>query len=265
MASNTPINEGPEEVPVATIEHQHSTVEQFLEDHKNAVIIGFVAIMLGTIGWATVTYINQKKHSEASQAFTSATTVEDLSRVADEQKGSVSGGSARLVLAQKLWADGKKEESNDALTKFMEQFPDHPRFFSAVVAKGLQAHANGDFATARSSFGEVIGSDKAPADLSQQAQLFLGDLEVAEGMKLMKEGNEEGAKGLFDKGKIAYENLKAAITEDNVFMNSVSERMERIKHLGIPYAEAPPEPPAPEEPAPSAGGGETVTPPVDGQ
>ncbi|MEZ5301639.1 MAG: tetratricopeptide repeat protein [Verrucomicrobiales bacterium] len=169
-----------EEVPVAVIEHDHSAFERFLEDHSKKVIFGVLAAAVIAIGYLVFSQKRRATELEASNAFSSADSVEEFEAVIEQHSGSVAAGNAAILIADRLWTEGKKDQAVAHLTSFVDHYPDHPLHAKGFLSLGQFALAQGENEKARGYFNQVLSSDD-PAGLAARALLGLADVLAAEG------------------------------------------------------------------------------------
>lgn len=115
------------EAPVATFEHQTSSLERFLEENLKTLLIAGAVIFVGIIGYLIFTHLSESKAAEEAAAFTSAETVEEYREVISGYPGSKAAGNAQLMIGKKLAEeDETKGEAISELRTFVETYADHP-------------------------------------------------------------------------------------------------------------------------------------------
>ncbi len=106
----------------------------FWYHHRREIAIGFVILLLAAAGWGVFRFYSAKRVTDAEAQLSAATTTDDFKRVISEFGGTPAGGSAYLMLAEKLRNEGKFAEANNTLQEFIEKNPKHELVPSAKIA-----------------------------------------------------------------------------------------------------------------------------------
>jgi tetratricopeptide (TPR) repeat protein len=196
----------PASVPVATIEHDHSKLERFLEDNAKGLLIALAGIFLAVCAFFVIQFLRSRAESEAARAFTSADTVEALRNAAENHSGKIAAGSALLELADRLWKEDKKDESRETLETFLASYQNHPRRHAAYLALAIQDQAGDNFDKADENLSKAMGSD-VPADIDQLARIRLAGLLVARAIHAKQSGDTEATARFVKEADASYDAL----------------------------------------------------------
>lgn len=221
------------EVPVASIEHDNSALEDYVEENKNKLILLIGAVLLAVIAYLLYTYSKESGKSTAAAALTSAETVEELRSVVNEFPNSPVAGSAELFIAEKLDEEGKAAESLSTLQQFVDSRSGHPLYLKGVSDLGLKKHVEGKLDEAVTLLKQASAPGEAPAYIEQPALLRLGDALIAQGVAAMKENKESEAKTLFEEATTVLTRLEEAGEDSRFYKAAATKRKERIPHLTI--------------------------------
>lgn len=176
------------EVPIATLEYEHTGFEQALLKHKSKLILVGVLAVGGTLGYWGWKIYKEAAHTSAAVAFTRANTVEELKKVASEHSGQAGAGNALILAAERLSTD-KPAEAVATLRDFLSQNATHPLRDLASWRLAEYTAAAGDAAAAEKEYQSVAQAGTA---FSGFAWLRLGDMKWAA-------GDTEKAGELYDK------------------------------------------------------------------
>lgn len=221
----------PSQVPVATIEHDNSQVEDFLEQHKSKLILAGVAVLVAVVAWVGIKFAKESGFSEAAGALTGAETIEELRGVIKEYPDIVVAGTASLFIIDQLQKEEKADEAYTALKDFVASHPDHPLYPKGLSDLGLQEHVKGDLEEAVSLLRKASTRE---AFIAHPALLRLGDAITAQGLEAMQNGDVETAKSLFSEAQVVYENLEERVGDDRDLGSVAKRRRERLPHLSLP-------------------------------
>lgn len=240
----------PDQAPVATLDYEHSSLEQFIVTHsKKLLLVGGLALA-GTLLYLGSRMLSDYKESKSRIAFYQATTLGDLQKVADEHEGQPAAGTAMVDAARKLAEEQRTGEAIEILTKFIAKYKEagHPLLDFGRFQLGDMLAAAGRPDEAKPYYDSIVQGNGA---FAPRAEIRLADA-------LVKSGKKDDAKG-------RYEKLQNLPNADAQLKAEAKERLELLKRTPptvIPYVE-PPKPeaaagePKPEDlkiGAPSAGG-----------
>ena len=227
----------PNKVPVAVLEYEPTAFEQNLLKHKSKLILVGVLAVVGTLGYWGWRILRDTKHNTAAIAFTRASTVEELKKVASEYSGQSAAGNALLLAAQNLSAE-KPAEALALLREFLSQNAEHPLRDLAAWRVAEYTAATGDAAAAEREYQAVA---QAATPFSGLALLRLGDVKWGA-------GEIEPAKEFYDKI------LTNPAMSGNPARTAAQDRVDRALKVKppVPVEYVPPPPPAPPPPPPGA-------------
>lgn len=215
-----------------------SDIEAFVDKYKVQLLLGFVGV-IALIALAFVLKASgEERRTEIANAFTAATTIEELDKVASEYNGTVAGGNALIRKAALLEEEGKKDEVQSTLGGFLTTYPNHPRKDQVLLILGRLAESEEKWSLARSYYQQVDLDSEAIG----YAKLHLGDI-------LMQEGKYEEA-------ETYYGNIYSELTGTDYFNDLQSRKDMASKKVAMqknPVMPMLPEPqPTAEEKKPAA-------------
>ena len=185
----------------------------FWIQHKSKVLLFTLLLIIGLIVFGIFQYTQYRGRETAAQDFAKATTVEDLRRVAATHSASPVAGNALLLIAEKLRAENKLDESTAALKEFVEKYPDHPLISGAWMSLAVNLDAQEKVDEALVNYQKIVASYpasfSAPGALMAQARIYK-------------------AKGKIDEAKRAYESVISQFG-DNFLAQLARQESQRLK------------------------------------
>src|SRR6218665_3392280 len=97
----------------------------FWIQHKTKVLLLALLLIVGLATFAISEWVRTSTNSAAQALFAKASTADEFRKVIAEYPNSTTAGNAYLMLAAKLRAEGKYEESTKTLRTFTEKLPEH--------------------------------------------------------------------------------------------------------------------------------------------
>ncbi|WP_395737819.1 tol-pal system YbgF family protein [Prosthecobacter sp.] len=211
-------------------------MEKFIEDNFRKLVWVFILVVVALIAGAFIHLQNKAKANEASEAFTSAKTVDDCDLVISRYPGTNAAANALLLKADLLWDQNKKSSAVEALREFTTKDSGNPLAVYALLGLGTKLDAMGESKEAKTVFERVV-NEFASSEAAPLAQVRLGDL-------LWAQGKSEEAKK-------AYEDVAVKFPDLPEFQTISQSRLGWIA-AALPTKEVDP-PPAPKvEPKPAA-------------
>lgn len=192
-----------------------SPLEMALQENRKAIFGGIAAVFIVTSG--VLVYLGNKDATQlaGAEAFTAATTIEELEKVTAEHPGTLGAGNALIAAANLLasGADAKPDEAIAKLETFLSEFPNHPLRPQAMFAIGMQQQAAGNGAEAKAVFESIL-SEQPDSAVAPGALMRLGDL-------AWDEGDTEGARR-------QYEQIASQKYAGNEFITRTDERLRQL-------------------------------------
>ena len=224
--------------PVATLDHETSSFERFLEENLKTLLIAGGVIFIGAIGYLIFNYLSESSAAEEANAFTSAESVEDYRKVISDFPGSLAAGNAQLMIGKTLGEDDEKQQEAIAeLRTFVESYGDHPhraqgmfQLVSLLLDDGKKSEAVGQI--------DKLIAEYPESHLVPYAKLCKGDFAY-------EEGNKEEAQKVYSDVLIKHSGTAAA--------KLAEERADRAK-IDPPVIVDPRPEPLPEDGGPPAPG-----------
>lgn len=141
---------------------------------KILLLLGVFVVALG--GYALSQFIRDKRNASAQALLANAKSADDYRKVISDYSGSNPAGDAYLLLAEKLRAEGKIDESSTALHTFIDKYAAHPLISGAWTSLATNLEQQGKADEALSIYQKVstnyANSFSAPLALLGQARLL---------------------------------------------------------------------------------------------
>ena len=185
----------------------------FWIQHKNKVLLFTLLLIVGLLVFAIFQYTQYREREAAAHDFANAKSVEDLRRVATTHPSSAVAGNALILIAEKLRAENKFDESSAALKQFIEKFPNHPLISGAWMSLAVNLESQEKHDDALVNYQKVVAS--YPASFSAPSAL-------------MAEARIYKAKGKIDEAKRAYESVISQYG-DNILARLAMQESTRLK------------------------------------
>jgi len=148
----------------------------FWIQHKSKILLFTGLIVAALLIYAASEYYSQKRNSNAQVAYANAKTLEDFRKIATDYSGTITGGNAQLMLADKLRTDGKLDESSAALHTFIDKYPSHPLISGAYTSLGANLESQNKLDEALTTYQKVssayANSFSTPVALLAQARIL---------------------------------------------------------------------------------------------
>lgn len=163
----------------------------FWIQHKSKVLLFTGLFVVALAAYAISEYVREKRNTSAQTLFANAHSVEDYRKVIADYSGTSPAGDAYLLLAEKLRAEGKIDESSAALHTFIEKYPEHPLISGAWTSLAANLEAQGKVDEALSTYQKVTttfaNSFSAPLALTSQARLLVQKGKVEEARRIYEQ------------------------------------------------------------------------------
>jgi TolA-binding protein len=158
------------------VEDSEFDAHVFWIQHKTRILL-FVGLVIAALAiYAATEYVGQRRNANAQAAYATAKTTDDFRKIAADYSGTITGGNAQLILADKLRADGKLDDSSAALRAFIEKYPSHPLISGAYTSLGANLESQGKLDEALTTYQKVssayANSFSAPLALLAQARVL---------------------------------------------------------------------------------------------
>jgi len=158
--------------------------------HQKTILMLCGLLVVALVGYALSEYIHNKRNASAQALLANAHSIEDYRKVIADYSGSMPAGDAYLMLAEKLRAEGKLDESSAALHTFIEKYPEHSLISGAWTSLATNLETQGKLDEALSTYQKVTttyaNSFSAPIALLAQARI------------LAEKGKTEDARRLYE-------------------------------------------------------------------
>jgi TolA-binding protein len=145
--------------------------------HRSKILLVTGLIVVGLAAYGLSEYLKMKRTAAAGALLANSHTVEDYRKVIADYGGSAAAGDAYLLLAAKLRAEGKLDESSTTLHTFIDKYPEHPMISGAWTSLAANLEAQGKVDEALATYQKVstsfANSFSAPLALMAQARILV--------------------------------------------------------------------------------------------
>ena len=180
----------------------------FWAEHKGKITLYAALFAVALASFAIYQITTQRKLAEVQQAFAQAGTEEDFQQIVQKFPHTPAAGNAALLLAEKLRATKKYDESAAALRTLIEQYPEYPLVDGAWISLAATLEAQGKTDEALATYQQIVTkfSDRftAPQALLAQAMILKG-------------------KGKPDEAKRIFENVKSQFPDSFFALEALQE------------------------------------------
>ncbi|HEV7401908.1 MAG TPA: tetratricopeptide repeat protein [Chthoniobacteraceae bacterium] len=181
--------------PAATTPPASSAPEEFDPlvfwiKYRSQILMYLTMLVVALALYFTYWKIQQTARENSEAALAGAKTTGDYKKVADEYPKSAAAANALLLLADKLRAEGKLDESTAALKSFIERFPKHSLISGAYTSLAANQEAQGKLDDALVSYKKV--TTNYPTSFSAAAAY------IAQGRILDQQGKTEDARHAYE-------------------------------------------------------------------
>lgn len=166
--------------PLGEIAQGPNKFEQFLDKNQKGLAVLAVVLVIAALGLVVQRGIATSHQETAGAELVKADNLAGYQAVVDNSAGTVASGSAMVLLADRQWADNKRDESIATLQKFISSSPDHAAIPSAKASLGAKLVALGKTGEATKVFDEIVNNPEAKF-IAPYALLSLGDIALAAG------------------------------------------------------------------------------------
>ena len=185
----------------------------FWIQHKSKILLLAALFVVAICAYGTSEHLRNKRMAAAEAALATAQSADDYHKLISDYAGTAPAGDAHLILAEKLRAAGKFDESSAILHSFMEKYPEHPLLSGAWTSLAANLEAQGKVDEALSTYQKVstayANSFSAPLALLGQARL------------LAQKGKTEDARRLYEQVMAQY--------QDNFASQAASQELRKLK------------------------------------
>jgi TolA-binding protein len=181
----------------------------FWIQHKGKILLFTGLFVVALAAYGISEYVRMKRTAAAEAQFANAKTVEDFRKVITDYNGTAPAGNAYLLLAEKLRAEGKIDESSKELHTFIDKYPEHPLLSGAWTSLAANLEAQGKVDEALATYQKIstsfANSFSAPLALLAQARL------------LVQKGKPDDARRIYEQVIAQYQdNLAAQLAAEEV-------------------------------------------------
>lgn len=154
-----------------------SPLEVVWEKHRMSIIVGTGAIVVAIVGFFGAMTVSHSNRIAAMDAFSAASTADELQAFIAKFPGSVEAGNASLLLSASLREEKKPDVARGVLEEFLKSQPKHPLAPLALVGlSGLSAQSD-DVAAAKADLQRILSefptSFAVPFAMLSEAEILL--------------------------------------------------------------------------------------------
>ena len=200
-----------ETAPVVT-DNEFDPLEFWIR-HKGRIVLYGSLLIAALAIYGLYEAIHRHSVQAAEAAYASAASAEDFRKVIAAHPGSIIAGNARLMLADKLRAEGKLDEAVATLREFIAKNGEHALLSGAHTSLAATLEMQGKLDEALVGYQKVTAS--FPASFSAPAAL------VAQGRIFKAQGKAEEARR-------AFENVQAQFGE-SLFASEAARELQGLK------------------------------------
>lgn len=168
--------------PLGEISQAPPALEAFLDKHQLRLIVLAVILALGAVVYVIMNGIKESAEKAAGALLADGDELSELQKVVSEHEGTAAAASAKVLVAEKKWEDGQKEDSISMLRSMVEADSGSPAKPSAKASLGAKLMAMGELEEAKAVFESITENPEA-AYIKPYAWVSLGDIAVAKGDK----------------------------------------------------------------------------------
>lgn len=165
---------------LADIEKAQPAVEQFLDKHQMKLVALVLLLIVVALVYVVQRELKQGKEETAGALLVSKSETADLEGIAKNYEGTAAVGSSKILLAEKQWEEGKKDEAVATLRGFVDSAEAHPARASALASLAAKLLTQGKTSDAEKIFTELT-EDTDASYLAAYAWISLGDIAVEKG------------------------------------------------------------------------------------
>lgn len=226
MSENSPLSQTPNG-PLGEIPQAPSSTDAFLDKHQVKLIA--LAALLAVAAAVYVVYQGVVEGGEeaAGIELSEAVGVAGYQSVVKNHAGTRAAFSAKVLLAEEQWKEGRKEDSIGTLENFVEVDRDHPAYGSAASSLAIKLASVGRLDEATELLNDLT-KDPQTRYLAPFAWISLGDIHAQ--------------KGEIEEAEKAYSMVEAE-NPGSPFVQDANNRLLLVKAQAPEVVAAPPEVP----------------------
>ena len=161
MSEESQPKESDSPVPLGEIEHGPSKFEQFLEKNLKKLIFLALLIVVAVAAFVIFSQLGEAKEREAGNALLAAEDPSSYRKVIADYPDSAAANSAKLLLANQLWDEGKEDEAIETLTSLSSQGDQSAAAQAQFALAGMQLK-KGETEKAKASYEALLTNSDAP-------------------------------------------------------------------------------------------------------
>ncbi len=183
MSEKSPLSQ-PASGPLGEISQAPPAFEVFLDKHQVKLFALAAILAIAALIYVVFEGVAEGREEAAGIALSKAEDVSGYQSVVKNHEGTRAAFSAKVLLAEKQWEDGKKAEAIETLEKFVEADREHPAYASAASSLATK------LATKLASEGKLEEASSLLNDLAEDPQtqylapfawISLGDIYAQKG------------------------------------------------------------------------------------
>ena len=168
------------EAPLGQISQAPPAFEAFLDRNQKLLIAAGVVLILVLTGWLVLNNVKESAEVTAGNSLVAAEDVTEIQSVVKNHEGTKAAFSAKILLAERQWTDGRQDNSIETLRTFVEAEKEHPARPSALASLAAKLRGQGATGEAEEIFTELT-EDPEAIYLAPYAWISLGDMAAEAG------------------------------------------------------------------------------------
>jgi predicted negative regulator of RcsB-dependent stress response len=159
---------------------QRSASEEFISKHQVKLIALASLLIVVALGILIQREIKKSEEEAAGALLVSSKETSDFEDITADFAETAAAGSAKLLLADKQWQDGKQDDAVATLRGLIDSAEAHPARVNAQASLAAKLLQQGKTEDAKALYTELT-EDSSAVYLAAYAWITLGDMAVKKG------------------------------------------------------------------------------------
>ncbi len=165
---------------LADIEKAQPVAERFIDKHQLKLVAIVSLLIIAALAFVAQKEIKQNEEKTAGALLVSKSETEDLEGIVKNFEGTAATGSAKILLAEQQWKEGKQDDAIATLRRFVDSAEVQPAHASALASLASKLLIQGKTSDAEKLFTEIT-EDAGAQYLAAYAWISLGDIAAKKG------------------------------------------------------------------------------------
>lgn len=154
--------------------------QQFLDKHQIKIIALVSLLIVAGLVFLVQREIKKSAEESAGALLVLSNEASDLEKITGNFSETAAAGSAKLLLADKQWADGKQDDALATLRGLIDSDESHPARANAMASLAAKLLEQGKTPEAEEVYHKIT-KDSSAGFLAAYAWISLGDIAVKKG------------------------------------------------------------------------------------